>query len=295
AFQQLASVAAGWIDYAVRKDEGLRFDFVASPRSIAYFRAGMYLQSLAIGGDDTAALKAYAQAIEEDGTNVGALINLGRAWDGDGKHDEAELLLKRALAAIAAEPRERTKPDEPYEAPVRFNPIWYQAMYSLAAFYANKFERSKQEEQLDENAQVCVVLYSEAIIAMATETLRKRKLGRDRELAKQLKTTVVPGVQAMLAGVTPGSEGLVAALAARTDLTYRARFNIVCYYAVQGNFPEALRQFACAIEHEPFPPPQTERRLLAVFAWKDPWLKDLRRDAGSLSELKRLTAPYISP
>jgi hypothetical protein len=98
AFQHLAIVAAGWIDFAVRRQEGfddLAFD--TSGVSFAHFRAGVAYELLERPED---AKTAYLQALSKDPTNVGALMNLGRIYDRAGRPDEAETMLTAALLAL---------------------------------------------------------------------------------------------------------------------------------------------------------------------------------------------------
>ena len=137
-FQQIATVAAGWIDYAARKDEGLAFDFVASPRSIGFFRAGVVMQEL---GRVDEACDLYDEALRIDGTNVGALVNLARIYESKTLlREQAVTMLEAALEAVV--PTDHEPPDAVTHARYMLNPVWYQAMYSLSAHYTNAAVRT---------------------------------------------------------------------------------------------------------------------------------------------------------
>jgi hypothetical protein len=103
ALEMLAMVAAGWAEYAIRwtdvkkpADVEKVFDYNAKPRSYAYLRAGSVLEFL---GHKADAIQAYRQAVREDGTNAGALANLGRLVGRDDEL-EGERLLTAALLAL---------------------------------------------------------------------------------------------------------------------------------------------------------------------------------------------------
>lgn len=96
--QQLALVAAGWTEWAVRNDEMPEgFDYQSKPRSYAYLRAGAVMEYL---GHPEDAVDAYQEAVRQDSTNAGALANLGRIYGRGGRDADAESLLKAAVLAL---------------------------------------------------------------------------------------------------------------------------------------------------------------------------------------------------
>jgi tetratricopeptide (TPR) repeat protein len=284
-YQVLALVAAGWIDYAIRKDARLDFDFVASPRSIGYFRAGVVLQSL---GREDDAMRAYDEALRIDGTNVGALVNLARLYEGDpARRAQAPAMLQAALEEIPA-------PGLFDEAHVQLNPVWYQAMYSLAAHHANEALRTGSAAAAGDARRCAFELADAAAQALLELGYRRGRrlewlpraltLRRHRVLADLLHRTVEPGAIMILANFAPEGDGYtprmeqlmdngrrtslrallelaagsdVAAgaaaralvrgyVVARKGLSPRARFNVVCYYATPRR-PD-LQNFGCALQ-----------------------------------------------
>jgi len=208
-FQRLATVAAGWIDYAARIDEGLAFDFVASPKSIAYFRAGVVMKEL---GRDDDACRLYDQALRLDATNIGALVNLARIYEHKSLlRDEAVTMLEAAIAAVV--PIDRELPDKETNGRFVLNPVWYQAMYSLTAHYANEALRTGSARATDRARKLALELADSAALTMIRlgyrSGLRLQHLPwpptvhRHRDLAKLLHGNIEPGAIAILATFAP--------------------------------------------------------------------------------------------
>ncbi|MBV9416984.1 MAG: tetratricopeptide repeat protein, partial [Solirubrobacterales bacterium] len=127
AYQQLAVACAAWVDIWMTKALAAGGLLTNDPQSWAFFRSGVDAQRL---GDRKRAQVLYEQALAADGTNVGALANLGILFRRSGQYADAEDYLNRALVPTE---RAKTAPDlVPAE-----NPDWYRIKYQLAALYTN--------------------------------------------------------------------------------------------------------------------------------------------------------------
>ena len=125
ALQQLAALAAAWIDYAMRKNElPNEFEYSTSPKSYAFFRLGV-LDGLS--GRDEHAGAAYRRALHEDDANIGARLNLAQLMRRRPEADTSEAVgeLKRAKRQLTQVP-DRT-----------FTFIWYQVLYNRIALRLN--------------------------------------------------------------------------------------------------------------------------------------------------------------
>jgi tetratricopeptide (TPR) repeat protein len=127
AYQHLAVACAAWVDIWMTKALDAGGLVTNDPHSWAFFRSGVDAQRL---GDRKRAQVLYEQALASDGTNVGALANLGIICRRARQYADAEDYLKRALA-----PTEGTKM-APHLRPSE-NPDWYRIKYQLAALYTN--------------------------------------------------------------------------------------------------------------------------------------------------------------
>jgi hypothetical protein len=104
-FQLLATAAAAWTEYAVRKDENLtKLEFDTPPRSYAYFRSGGLYQ---LYGLRPLAEQAYRTALAIDGGSAGALSNLGGMRATDEDYDGAATLHRNTATGERARGRGR--------------------------------------------------------------------------------------------------------------------------------------------------------------------------------------------
>lgn len=127
AYQQLAVACAAWADIWMTKaldDGGL---LTSDPQSWAFFRSGIEAQRLA---ERERAQALYEQALAADGTNVGAMANLGIMFRRARRYVEGKDYLDRALKGIVGDDA------APGLAAVE-NPDWYRIRYQLAALYMN--------------------------------------------------------------------------------------------------------------------------------------------------------------
>jgi tetratricopeptide (TPR) repeat protein len=128
ALEQLSSLAAAWVDYAMRKDElPQEFEYPVSPKSYAELRVGVLH---ALQGEPELAKNAYERALAQDRGNVGALVNLAavlrrrrKGWKP--RYGRAEALLDQAYIGLKDVP----------DRSMTF--IWYQVLYGRLALWGN--------------------------------------------------------------------------------------------------------------------------------------------------------------
>jgi len=205
---------------------------------------------------------------------------------------------------------------EPLPREDRF--IWYQAMWSLAAHYANHFDERHREDDREEGRRYAVVLALTAAKMLDNLSWGGRvSSARSRRLATFLRQTIEPSAVVLIAGLPrdgtkPSSEsgdprsyrdlletashdtraGATAAheLVKRFLLgkrwSPRTHYTLACHLAAEGQRVKALQQLELAFDPERTA--QAELYLLADWAWSDPSLRSLREDP----EFSRLTAPY---
>ncbi len=127
AYQNLAVACAAWVDIWMTKSVDGAGLLTNDPQSWAFFRSGVDAQRL---GDRKRAQVLYEQALAVDGTNIGALANLGIICRRGRQYEDARDYLERALEPIqGAGMAPHLQPDE--------NPDWYRIKYQIAALYTN--------------------------------------------------------------------------------------------------------------------------------------------------------------
>ena len=203
-------------------------------------------------------------------------------------------------------------PDSP-KARVERRPLWYQVHYSRAAQDANDAQRDNPALKREANARVIDVALVAATTLLAykqrkpglVERRMRWPLGRGarlrRRLTRFLVETVEPSTLTMLAGLnelkgatnlidrSQLAQALVDGHLERYDLieyverngnlSYRAEYNLACYYAAtaEENAPDgqrALDWLARALHDAP----HDEQAELARWATEDPSFGGLRRD-----------------
>jgi len=115
-----------------------------SNEDIDWFEQGLELENT----DPRAAIKAYAQAVDEDATNVAAWINWGRMLHELGDLKNAEKIYRRAVAECGTDPvlmfnlgvlledAGRTHPAiEAYQSAIEADPTLADGHYNLARLY----------------------------------------------------------------------------------------------------------------------------------------------------------------
>ena len=299
AYQHLAVACAAWVDIWMTKALDGAGLLTGDPVSWAFFRSGVDAQRL---GDHERARVLYEQALAADGTNVGALANLGILNRRFQQWDDADDYLGRALERTESG---NTKPKmEPEE-----NPDWYRINYQVAALYAN-WAAATQGNEMHQKQRARRA--REEATELATATLatlaRLEKGGRGQGSAPRayLRTTLLPflegtiesSVLTLLAGTVPipprpvGWRGErptreeISASLARGDIkpwqliAYVERgphcppetqFNLACFYTRAADLSTASRRLLQAVRETQ----RQERQRLVEIACGDPVLEPL--------------------
>lgn len=320
AYQNLAVACAAWADIWMTKAVDGGGLLTNDPQSWAFFRSGVDAQRL---GDRNRAQVLYEQALAVDGTNIGALANLGIICRRARQYEDARDYLERALEPIEGPTMApQLKPDE--------NPDWYRIKYQIAALYTNWAVDGDPGANRDRRAARAAV----EARALATTTLdalaRLEKGGRAQGTAPRaylqdtlrpfLQGTIEPSVLTLLAGsvspLPPPPEGwpgerpardvIGASIAAnRIDpwqlIAYVERgphrppetqFNLACFYTRAGDLTTASRRLLRSVRETQ----RQERQRLVDVALVDPVLRPLLEKRPGLKaklyEMVDANAPF---
>ena len=299
AYQHLAVACAAWVDIWMTKALDAGGLLTSDPHSWAFFRSGVDAQRL---GDRKRARALYEQALASDGTNVGALANLGILCRRARQYADAEDYLHRALV-----PTEGTKM-APHLRPTD-NPDWYRIKYQLAALYTNWAADSEPGMNRDRRAQRAAAEAKElAIVTLAAiDSLKNPRGGRRAAprayltdtLRPFLEGTIEPSLLTLLAGTVsplpprptgwpgerPTREDIRASLAADPIdpwqlISYveqgpnrppETQFNLACFYTRAGDLTVASKRLLRAVRETQ----HQERQRLVDVALMDPVLSPL--------------------
>ena len=299
AYQHLAVACAAWVDIWMTKALDAGRLLTSDPQSWAFFRSGVDAQRL---GDRKRAQVLYEQALAADGTNIGALANLGIMCRRARQYADAEDYLNRALlpaegAKIAPDLRATENPD------------WYRIKYQLAALYTNWAADS--EPGLNKDRRAARAADDARALAITTLDVLAR-LGKDGggqwtaprayvrdTLQPFLEGTIEPSLLTLLAGTAsplaprpagwpgerPTREEISASLAAdRIDpwqlIAYvelgpnrppETQFNLACFYTRAGDLTTASKRLLRAVRETQL----QERQRLVDVALIDPVLRPL--------------------
>jgi tetratricopeptide (TPR) repeat protein len=320
AYQHLAVACAAWVDIWMTKALDGGALLTGDPQSWAFFRSGVDAQRL---GDRKRAQVLYEQALASDGTNLGAMANLGIMFRRAQQYPDAEDYLNRALV-----PTEGTKM-APHLRPEE-NPDWYRIKYQLAALYTNWAAASEPGLNKDERARRA----SGEAKALAITTLdvinRLAKGGRGQGTASKaylqvtlrpfLEGTIEPSALTLLAGTPsplpprperwpgqrPTREDIIAALAANVVDPWKlisyvesgpnrppeTQFNLACFYTRVGDLTTASKRLLRAVRETQ----RQERQRLLDAAVRDPVLSPLLKKRPGLEaklyEMVDAEAPF---
>jgi tetratricopeptide (TPR) repeat protein len=269
------------------------------PQSWAFFRSGMDAQRL---GDRRRAQVLYEQALAADGTNVGAMANLGIIYRRARQYADAEEYLSRALVSTEGDAI------APHLRPLE-NPDWYRIKYQIAALYTNWAADSEPGTNRDKRARRA----AEEAKALAGTTLEvivrppKRARGQGsvpkayltNTLLPFLEGTIEPSVLTLLAstvsplpkrpagwpGARPTREELSAAVASGVIDSWQliayvefgpnrppeTQFNLACFYTRAGDLSTATKRLLRAVRETQ----RQERQRLVDVALMDPVLRPL--------------------
>ena len=200
AYQQLAVASAAWVDIQMTKALDAGGLLTSDPQSWAFFRSGMDAQRL---GDPKRAQVLYEQALAADGTNVGAMANLGIIYRRTRRYADAEDYLNRALV-----PTEGARM-APYLRPIE-NPDWFRIKYQLAALYSNwaadsepGMNREKRARRAADEARTLAETTLDAIDGLANHRRGRRTTSKAylrNTLQPFLEGTIEPSALTLLAG-----------------------------------------------------------------------------------------------
>lgn len=299
AYQHLAVACAAWVDIWMTKALDAGGLLTSDPHSWAFFRSGMDAQRL---GDRKRARVLYEQALASDGTNVGALANLGIICRRARQYADAEDYLNRALI-----PTEGAKM-APHLRPTE-NPDWYRIKYQLAALYMNWAADSEPGMNKDRRAQRAATDAKELAITTLTAIENVKNPGHGRGSAPRayirdtlqpfLTGTIEPSLLTLLAGTIspisprpeawPGERPTRAEVAAslgtdRIDpwqlIAYveqgpnrppETQFNLACFYTRAGDLTAASKRLLRAVRETQ----HQERQRLVDVSLMDPALSPL--------------------
>jgi tetratricopeptide (TPR) repeat protein len=310
--------SAAWVDLWMTRALGGRALLTGDPQSWAFFRSGVEAQRL---GDRERAQVLYEQALASDGTNVGALANLGIICRRARRYEDARDYLDRALGPTQGPSMApRLEPDE--------NPDWYRIKYQIAALYSNWAVDSEGIKKV-QRADRAAAEVKELAIATLDMLARLEKGGRGQgkspraymqdTLRPFLTGTIEPSVLTLLAGTVcplgeppdgwpgerPTREAVSASLAANKIDPWQliayvekgpnrppeTQFNLACFYTRAGDLTTASRRLLHAVRETQ----RQERQRLVDVALLDPVLRPLldKRPGikGKLYEMLDAKAP----
>ncbi len=273
-------------------------------RSYASFRAGARWM---LRGDTDEARRMFSRALGYEEENWGALFNLA-TLDLSSEPKDYERALRRlheVKRGVEKHDKEREKRDL----------VWYKAMYQLAAAYSydgNNPHRSvdKAERVIDELTRTI-----RETLAQTREELRTRAASKklsDQRLAdslKRLKTfleDLQPLAEILHAGILVENGEVEKAQKIVSDvekeieegnLSYRARYNLACFYSRRAsieNAPDSQRSlYEEALGHLEYALERYDS--LTRWASEDPELENLQQHAASKRKFDELVEKYAAP
>ena len=322
AYQSLAVAAAAWADHTVANALGGDDLLTADPQSWAYFRCGVDAQRL---GDDPRARALYKLALVKDGSNLGALANLGIICRTQNEYESAEWYLAKALK-VAEDPTLRPK------LAAELNPDWYRIKHQLAAVYLNWAADTAEEMTDTKRAALKTKAICEgrdaalSALNVLTDPPAARQLPSpqylDRTLRPFLTGTFVPSVLGLVASAvyplsrpprsqSPGGEKrtrptltqvletlksdqadqvdpwlLVDYVEGGEQLPPNAQSELACFYTLVTDHTAAAIWLRRAIRDAP----DAEQKILIEVAGKDSTLAPLREAQPEL--IAKLTEEF---
>lgn len=320
AYGALAVAAAAWVDHwmvQILDDGDLLTD---DPQSWAVFRCGMDAQRL---GEEDRARVLYDRALVMDGSNVGAMANLGIIFRRRNEWEDALRNLESALRATEnREVAPKLKPE--------LNPDWYRLEYQLACLYTNWAAATLPGDQHDELAGEARSRATGLALSTVKAIHTPPTAGSEESVPPDyLKKTLLPFLEGTIepsalvlaalsaqsippapaqgSGARPDRPALIAVLESETidpwplvayvergeHLTPSAHFDLACFYTRAGAYAKASERLRRAIRETAAP----ERTVLIDVARRDPTLIALRKvRPGLIPKLDRdLTQAELSP
>ncbi len=250
-------------------------------QSYAYFKAGV---SWSLEGKKDKAKQLYLEALSRDMNNYGALFNLGVMDMESGEYDKA---VERLM--MARNSAEQEKMNKLHSAPV-----WYSAMYQLAASYQYKVIKAEEEPEkanrelakAEETAKELVAEIKAGINAFQKD--ENKALKRYLESFKPMAVILYAGI--LVHKGKKEAEQLIESLKPFSKLSYRVRYSLACYYSVVGDkkegeeranaYKEALFHLNYALERE---------GDIIQWAKSDPSLLGIRQNEKTKDTFDKLT------
>jgi hypothetical protein len=250
--------------------------FTKDWQSYAYLQAGVHWR---LQGDDQRTRQMFQRALSRDRENRGALLNLGILHTEAKRYEWALLTLKRARDAAEEVPDYKE------------GPIWYKATYQIAATYAYAGNLEESESEAKKLVETALSTLSNTKSSSSgsrsqekTDEAAQREetggaLGGFLKSSLQLTEILRAGIWIGLKRVKDAT-AIVLEIEKASNLTYRARYNLGCFYsrlsAVRKEeelkidaYEKALENLQYAFEVE---------GSLTKWASNDPALKWLRED-----------------
>jgi hypothetical protein len=238
--------------------------FTKNWQSYAFLQSGVQWR---LEGDDQKARHMFLRALRQDPNSRGALLNLGILHMEAKRYEWALRSLERARQEA------RKIPD------FQIGPVWYKSTYQIAATYTYKGELTKAESEVGKlTDKIHDVLELQHLLRFqrTPDKTLKEFLGSMHQLAEILHAGIWIGQ-----GKIRDAKHKVCKLQDDGDLSYRARYNLGCFYSRlskterketpgrRKTYSKALENLQYAFEHD---------GTLTRWASKDPALKPLRED-----------------
>ncbi len=250
-------------------------------QSYAYFRAGV---SWSLEDKKEKARQLYVEALSRDMNNHGALFNLGVIDMESGEYDKA---IERFLMARTSTEKEKTND--------LFNdPVWYSAMYQLAASYQYKVIKAEEGQEKAEQELIEAEEAAKNLVTMINEAIESPQKNENMALRQYLMSFKLMAV-ILYAGILVSQEKeneakpLIESLKPFSLLPYRVRYNLACYYSMAGDKKEGnekLNTYKDALFHLDY---ALERGGdIVQWAKSDPSLKGVREDENTKDIFERL-------
>lgn len=299
-YYRLAELASIWAIYQmenfIRPDKKFTALGTADWKSYAYYQSGVHWMN---EDNRKKARHQFARALNKDLRNYGALFNMGILDIDDGNYEKACVRLD--MARELSEKNYKCKQDiinkEQPGLDFSRNPIWYKAMYQLAATYVYK-RNSENEKENFEKAEETVRILVETVYS-GIRYLKKYdefrvflisniayinslyatillEIGKETEAAsifdkcKDYQNKLDPGIF---------KSGIDFVHSTNTPNYYFVCYNLACYYSICGKkainnekieaYYKSIEQLEYAIEIE---------GSIIKLAKKYPSLRDIRED-----------------
>lgn len=273
-------------------------------RSYAYLRAGARWMRR---DEEEEARRMFSRALRYDEKNWGALFNLG-TLDLSSEPKDYERALRRLREA-------KRGVEKQYGKYKNRNPVWYKAVYQLAAAYSYEAAACSCEDNPCPSAKKALEEVDELTrtiretLEETDKVLQKRWKRRQKRSARELRRFLKdfkPLAEILHAGILVENNDFTEAQKKVSEVekeikkarfSYRARYNLACYYSRRAGkedppnpqspfYEKALYNLEYALERD---------HNLTRWATKDPALETLHQDGASKRKFDELIEKYAAP